>query len=62
MPKLSPSLKALINEPSAQPGVRDAPGGIEELFQSLARDANARKLGLKAWLTIAVSPCISPDM
>ena len=62
MSKLSPPLKALINEPSARPGVRDAPVGIQELFQSLARDANARKLGMKAWLTIAVSLRIGPDM
>lgn len=53
--KLSPSLKALINAPSARPGVREAPAGIYELFENILRDANKQKQGIYSWLAIAVS-------
>lgn len=63
MPKLSPSLKALINAPFARPGPCAAPAKIRDVYQGIARDAAKHKLGARPWVTISVSflaKCQSP--
>ncbi|KAG6033931.1 hypothetical protein E4U40_004700 [Claviceps sp. LM458 group G5] len=64
MAKLSPSLKALIHASFARPGPVPASAAIREVYQSIARDATARKLGLKPWLVMSTAATItlnSPD-
>ncbi|TQS34343.1 hypothetical protein Golomagni_05276 [Golovinomyces magnicellulatus] len=64
MSKLSPSLKALINAPFARPGPTAAPAKIRDIYASIARDAAAKKLGLRPWLTITAATTFtlnSPD-
>lgn len=57
MAKLSPSLKALIHASFARPGPAPASAAIREVYQSIARDATARKLGVRPWLVMSVSLC-----
>ncbi|CAM1502621.1 Fc.00g073970.m01.CDS01 [Cosmosporella sp. VM-42] len=64
MPKLSPSLKALINAPFARPGPRAAPAKIQDVYQSIAREAAQRNLGQRPWLAISAAATFtlnSPD-
>jgi len=55
MSKLSPSLKSLINAPFARPGAVAAPKNIKSVYESIAKDAESKNVGVPAWLTIAVS-------
>ncbi|KAG5981723.1 hypothetical protein E4U55_002619 [Claviceps digitariae] len=64
MVKLSPSLKALINASFARPGPVPASAAIRQVYQSIERDAAARKLGMKPWLAISTAATFtlnSPD-
>ncbi|KAG6063271.1 hypothetical protein E4U32_001443 [Claviceps aff. humidiphila group G2b] len=64
MAKLSPSLKALIHASFARPGPVPASAAIREVYQSIARDATARKLGVRPWLVMSTAATItlnSPD-
>ncbi|KAG6264113.1 hypothetical protein E4U47_007023 [Claviceps purpurea] len=64
MAKLSPSLKALIHASFARPGPVPASAAIREVYQSIARDATTRKLGVKPWLVMSTAATItlnSPD-
>jgi hypothetical protein len=54
MSKLSPSLKALINAPFARPGQAPAPSHIREVYQSIAKSAANKSVGLKPWLALSV--------
>lgn len=54
MSKLSPSLKALINAPNARPGTIPAPAQISSVYASIAKEAEPRKVGLKAWFSAVV--------
>lgn len=56
MAKLSASLKALINAPFARAGPLPAPARVGELFQSIAKDASRRNVGVNSWLAISVGP------
>ncbi|KAG6020308.1 hypothetical protein E4U41_002887, partial [Claviceps citrina] len=64
MAKLSSSLKALIHAPFARPAPAPAPAAIREVYQSIARDAAARKLGSRPWLALSTAATFtlnSPD-
>ncbi|KAK1763059.1 Dol-P-Man:Man(5)GlcNAc(2)-PP-Dol alpha-1,3-mannosyltransferase 2 [Phialemonium atrogriseum] len=64
MSKLSPSLKALINASFSRPGPRPAPRHIADVYQSIARDASQKNLGVRSWLVIAAAATFtlnSPD-
>ncbi|KAL6407782.1 hypothetical protein AUP68_08807 [Ilyonectria robusta] len=64
MSKLSSSLKALVNAPFSRPGPLPAPGQVQDLFQSIARDASKRNLGVNSWLAISTATTFtlnSPD-
>ncbi|KAG5939758.1 hypothetical protein E4U59_002894 [Claviceps monticola] len=64
MGKLSPSLKALIHASFARPDPVPASAAIREVYQSIARDATARKLGVRPWLVMSTAATItlnSPD-
>lgn len=54
MSKLSPSLKALINAPSARPGPVAAPPAMRDVYERIAADAARRRLGTRPWLAISV--------
>lgn len=54
MSKLSPALKALINAPHARAGTVPAPPQIYAVYQSIAKEAEPRNVGLKAWFSAAV--------
>ncbi|GAB7340391.1 hypothetical protein MBLNU457_6831t2 [Dothideomycetes sp. NU457] len=53
MSKLSPSLKSLINAPFARPGAVSAPKNIKSVYESIAKEAEAKNVGVPAWLSIA---------
>lgn len=55
MSKLSPALKSLINSPAARPGAIAAPKNIRSVYESVAKDAESKKVGVPAWVSIAVS-------
>ncbi|KAG5915211.1 hypothetical protein E4U42_000101 [Claviceps africana] len=64
MAKLSPSLKALIHASFARPGPVPASAAIRRVYQAIAHDAAARKLGMKPWLAISTAATLtlnSPD-
>ncbi|KAM4061578.1 dol-P-Man:Man(5)GlcNAc(2)-PP-Dol alpha-1,3-mannosyltransferase [Hirsutella rhossiliensis] len=64
MSKLSPSLKALINAPSARPGPVGAPQGMRDVYERIAADAARKKLGTRPWLAISAAATFtlnSPD-
>jgi hypothetical protein len=54
--KLSPALKALINALNAQPGTIPAPAQIASVYANIAKEAEPRNVGLKAWFSAAVRP------
>jgi hypothetical protein len=54
MSKLSPALKALINAPNARPGTIPAPAQISSVYASIAKEAEPKNVGLKAWFSAAV--------
>lgn len=54
MSKLSPALKALINSPHARPGTIPAPAQISAVYAGIAKEAEPRNVGLKAWFGAAV--------
>jgi hypothetical protein len=54
MSKLSPTLKNLINSPHARPGTVPAPAQIINVYQGVAKEAEPRNVGLKAWFSAAV--------
>jgi len=62
MSKLSPSLKSLINAPFARPGAVGAPKNIKSVYESIAKEAEAKNVGTPAWLSIAVSGLSSNEM
>ncbi|PKS06109.1 hypothetical protein jhhlp_007943 [Lomentospora prolificans] len=53
MSKLSSSLKALINAPSARPHPTAAPAHIRSLYQAIASDATKRNIGFKPWVVLS---------
>ena len=55
MSKLSPQLKSLINAPFARPGAVAAPRNMRSVYESIAKDAESKNVGVPAWLSIAVS-------
>jgi hypothetical protein len=55
MSKLSGPLKALINAPHARPGPVAPSKRIAALFNSIARDAASKGVGLPAWLSISTA-------
>ncbi|KKA22317.1 Conserved mitochondrial protein [Rasamsonia emersonii CBS 393.64] len=55
MSKLSPALKALINAPHARAGTVPAPPQIYAVYQSIAKEAEPRNVGLKAWFSAATA-------
>ena len=55
MSKLSPSLKALISAPFAHGGPTPTSSTIREIYSSIAKDAAAKKIPVRPWLTISVS-------
>ncbi|KAL1965498.1 hypothetical protein VTN77DRAFT_5754 [Rasamsonia byssochlamydoides] len=55
MSKLSPALKTLINAPHARPGTIPAPPQITAVYQSIAKEAEPRNVGLKAWFSAATA-------
>ncbi|EED14319.1 conserved mitochondrial protein [Talaromyces stipitatus ATCC 10500] len=55
MAKLSPALKALINSPHARPGTNPAPAQITSVYASIAKEAEPRNVGLKAWFSAATA-------
>ncbi|GAM42319.1 mitochondrial hypothetical protein [Talaromyces pinophilus] len=55
MSKLSPALKALINAPNAQPGTIPAPAQIASVYANIAKEAEPRNVGLKAWFSAATA-------
>ncbi|KAF2467737.1 uncharacterized protein BDR25DRAFT_266735 [Lindgomyces ingoldianus] len=64
MPKLSPSLKALINAAHSRPGPVPAPRHIESLFHKIEREAIARRVGRPSWLALSTAATMtmnSPD-
>lgn len=54
MSKLSPALKALINTSQARPGTLPAPAQISAVYEGIAKEAEPRNVGLKAWFSAAV--------
>jgi hypothetical protein len=60
MSKLSPALKALINAPHARPGTIPAPAQITSVYASIAKEAQPKNVGLKAWFSAAVCPPFPP--
>lgn len=54
MSKLSEPLKAFINSPHARPNTAAAPKHIASVYDKIATDAGAKKVGLPAWLSISV--------
>ncbi|KAG5930857.1 hypothetical protein E4U53_002096 [Claviceps sorghi] len=64
MARLSPSLKALIHASFARPGPVPASAAIRQVYQAIAHEATARKLGMKPWLAISTAATFtvnSPD-
>lgn len=64
MSKLSASLKALINAPSARPGPTAAPPRIADVYRAIARDAAKKNIGSQPWITFSAAATItlnSPD-
>ncbi|EEA19891.1 hypothetical protein TMatcc_010032 [Talaromyces marneffei ATCC 18224] len=55
MSKLSPALKALINSPNARPGTIPAPAQIASVYASIAKEAEPKNVGLKAWFSAATA-------
>ncbi|KAF3385721.1 Dol-P-Man:Man [Talaromyces pinophilus] len=55
MSKLSPALKALINAPNARPGTIPAPAQISSVYASIAKEAEPKNVGLKAWFSAATA-------
>lgn len=55
MSKLSNSLKALINAAHAKPDMLRAPPNIRKTFARIAESAQAKKVGLPAWVTISTA-------
>lgn len=54
MSKLSESLKTLINVAHVRPNTTPAPKNITSVYEKIASDANAKKVGLPAWLCASV--------
>lgn len=61
MSKLAPSLKALINAPSARPGPTPAAKGIADVYARIAREAEGRNLGSRPWVAMSVRPPPAPS-
>ncbi|KID70286.1 Dol-P-Man:Man(5)GlcNAc(2)-PP-Dol alpha-1,3-mannosyltransferase [Metarhizium brunneum] len=64
MAKLSNSLKALINAPSARPGPTPAPAAMRDVLGSIASDAAQKKIGTRPWLAVSTAATMtlnSPD-
>lgn len=64
MSKLSPNLKALINAAHSRPGPGPAPRNVEAVYQKIAREAAAHKLGRPSWLALSTAATMtmnSPD-
>ncbi|KAJ5032225.1 uncharacterized protein L3040_008834 [Drepanopeziza brunnea f. sp. 'multigermtubi'] len=59
MSKLSPSLKALINASGARPHPLPAPPGIRAVYERLRREAAAKKVGSRAWLTLSTAATVT---
>ncbi|OKL62421.1 Dol-P-Man:Man(5)GlcNAc(2)-PP-Dol alpha-1,3-mannosyltransferase [Talaromyces atroroseus] len=55
MSKLSPALKALINSPYARPGTIPAPAQISAVYAGIAKEAEPRNVGLRAWFAAATA-------
>jgi hypothetical protein len=55
MSKLSESLKTLINAAHVRPHTTPAPKNITSIYEKIASDAKAKKVGLPAWLCASVS-------
>lgn len=55
MSKLSEPLKALINAAHAKPNTLPAPRNIRSVYEKIASNAAAKKVGMPAWLTASVS-------
>jgi hypothetical protein len=54
MSKLSESLKTLINVAHVRPHTTPAPKNITSIYEKIATDANAKQVGLPAWLCASV--------
>jgi len=61
MSKLSNSLKALINSPSARPGTAPAPRNIQSVFHKIQRDAESHYVSQPSWVALSVS-YVFPDI
>ncbi|KAJ8603948.1 hypothetical protein MRB53_042015 [Persea americana] len=62
MSRLSEPLKALINAAHARPGPVPAPANAFALYEKIAADAAAKKVGLPAWLCASVRRRMSPAL
>jgi hypothetical protein len=54
MSKLSPALKALIAAPFAKPNTLPATSRIQSVYETLRAEAIEKRVGISAWLTLAV--------
>ncbi|KAI0007661.1 hypothetical protein F4779DRAFT_619350 [Xylariaceae sp. FL0662B] len=55
MSKLSPAVKALINASHASPGYTRASASVPPALSRFASDANEKKVGLPAWVTVSTA-------
>ncbi|KAF2482808.1 hypothetical protein BDY17DRAFT_325062 [Neohortaea acidophila] len=55
MSKLSEPLKALINAAHAKPNTLPAPRNIRSVYEKIASNAAAKKVGMPAWLTASAA-------
>lgn len=56
MSKLSSSLKALINAPTARPFTVPAPANITSVYQKIQQTAQAKQISQPSWVALSVSP------
>ncbi len=59
MSKLSPALKALIAAPFARPNTLPATPHIRSVYERLRQEAEAKNVGVPAWLTLSVWSSLS---
>lgn len=59
MSKLSNSLKALINSPSARPGTVPAPRNIQSVFHKIQQDAESNHVSQPSWVALSVGYTLS---
>ncbi|TGJ82520.1 hypothetical protein E0Z10_g6236 [Xylaria hypoxylon] len=55
MPKLSEAVKALVNAGHAKPGYTRAGTHVRPALERLASDADEKKVGLPAWVTVSTA-------